>query len=151
MIYCLFVKGTTTKCLVNVFMGNPRRGWSECESWGTADVQLHGRMKLRRWFFKEMRIFIGKNVLKLNCCSDIPMSAIQLECSALYSSHHAWLQCSVYIVNSCTQLYTSLCSLYHYTLAYLLFTVSLIFCTSPILVLSCSSIFAQLLYSFHTK
>lgn len=52
-------------------------------------MQLHDRMKLRRWFFKEMRIFIGKNVLKLNCCSDIPVSAIQLECSALYSSHHA--------------------------------------------------------------
>lgn len=25
-------KGTTTKCLVNVFMGSPRKGWSERES-----------------------------------------------------------------------------------------------------------------------
>lgn len=122
-------KGTTTECLVNVFMGNQERDGVNVKVWGTVYVRLHDRMKLRRWFFKEMRIFLGKNILKLNCCSDIPMSAIQVECSALYSSHHAWLQCSVYIVNSCTQLYTSFCSLYHYTLAYLLFTVSLIFCT----------------------
>lgn len=146
-------KGTTTKCLVNVFMGNPRKGWSEREGLRKSVCAVAWQDEVEKvfFFFEEIRFFIGKNILKMNGCSDIPMSAIQLEYSVLYSSHHAWLQCSVYIVNSYTQLYKSFWSLHHYTLAYLLFTVSLIFCTSPILVLSCSSIFAQLLYSFHTK
>lgn len=96
-------KGTTTKCLVHVFMGNPRKGRSECGSLrkGVCAVAWPGRS----WevgFLRKWGVFIGKNILKMNCCSDIPMNAIQLECSASYSFHHAWLQCSVYIVNSCT-------------------------------------------------
>lgn len=116
-------KGTTTKCLVNVLWENQETDGMNVKIWGKAYVQLHDRMKLRSWFFEEMRVFIGKNILKMNCCSGIPMSALQLECPALCSSHHAWLQCSLYIVNSCTQLCTSFCSLHHYTSAYLLFTV----------------------------
>lgn len=69
-------------------MGNPRKGWSEREGVKKVYVQLHDGMKLRRGFFEEISFFIGKNILKMNGCSDIPMSAIQLECSALYSSHH---------------------------------------------------------------
>lgn len=81
------------------------------------------------------------------------MSAVGLEWSTLHShfSRLVCMQCFMYIVNSRTHFYEFFLSLHHYALAYLLFTVSLIFCTSPILVLSCSSIFAQLLYFFHTK
>lgn len=102
---------------------------------------------------EEIRFYIGKNVLKINRCSDVPMSAVGLEWSTLHShfSRLVCMQCFMYIVNSRTHFYEFFLSLHHYALAYLLFTVSLIFCTSPILVLSCSSIFAQLLYFFHTK
>lgn len=41
----------TTQCLVNVFMGNPRKGGVNVKVWGKTYVQLHDRVKLRSWFF----------------------------------------------------------------------------------------------------
>lgn len=109
-------------------MGNPRKGWSEREGVKKVYVQLHDGMKLRRGFFEEISFFIGKNILKMNGCSDIPMSAIQLECSALYSSHHVWPQCSVYIVK---QLYPALQILLEF--ASLHFSLFIVYCFFDIL------------------
>lgn len=90
---------------------------------------------------------ISKSVLK--------MGAVTFPSAPSRSGHVAGVTSGLYTVFSvhCKQPYPFLqiLSLQHYALAYLLVTVSLVFCTSPILVLPSSSIFAQLLYFSHTK
>lgn len=90
---------------------------------------------------------ISKNVLNIRAVTFL--SALSWG-GHLAESRLLCIQSFLYIVNSRTH-FLQILSLHHYALAYLLFTVSLIFCTSPILVLSSSSIFAQLLYFFHIK
>lgn len=142
-------KGTTTKCLVNVFMGKLRKGWSEGESLRKSVCAVAWQDEVEKLVFCGNEGFYWQDhseneLLQWHSYECNPVGVLSF---ILFPPRLI----TVFCVNSCTQLYTSFCSLHHYTLAYLLFTVYLIFCTSPILVLSCSSIFAQLLYSFHTK
>ena len=105
------------------FYGKPKKLMGvKMKVWGKVYVQLHDRMKL--WSFsEEIRFHMGKNVLKINRCSDIPMSAVRLEWSTFHSqSLFTSCLCTVFYVH-CKQPYPFLQILEFASLCFSLFIV----------------------------
>lgn len=110
------------------FYGKPKK-LMEMKVWEVC-VQLHDKMKL--WCFsEEIRFYTGKNVLKTNRCSDIPVSAIGLE----WTTSRSWsrLTSCVYTVFyvHCKQLYPFLQILFEF--ASLCFSLFIVYCFFDIL------------------
>lgn len=103
-------KGTTTKCLVNVFMGSPRKGWSERESlrnsvcavawedeiemlffWGNEDFywQKHTETELLQWHSYECN---SVGVLSFTFFPSCLITVFCVHCKQLYPALHILLQ-----------------------------------------------------------